>query len=312
MERKPKPSSSSKFHNERATQSMTTEPIGPVTQTMSHSMAAEDSSLRATVGMSNEIGIYIICHGILEEKIIRSPPKVTIIKQNLGGYGCTSYHNKIHRESNETIALSLTSNMDIALTSKQYQACEQHKTMTNEQGEFVDTHGHVIDKTNSCERFEGLQYWVLKQYKRDPRKVMGIYIAFHGKVCDLFTISFEEFCQLFELDKMSEEDYARLKSHFDYRTKKDKIYNTVIFEIIHIMYKIHKCTIARILDESCNVYIDTSKKQTFTHVTKGQIEDYLPKPKDQVLEEHPRRSDVGYGGQKTKRNIKKSKKYKKK
>ncbi len=180
------------------------------------------------------------------------------------------------------------------------------------QCQYIDTHGNVINKTNSCERFENLQQWVLKKYKRDIRKNHGIYIAFKGKVCNLFTISFEEFCDLFDLHKLNEQDSARLKSHFNYISQRHAMYNTVIFEIIHMMYQYHKCRLARILDESCNVYIDTSKKQTFTHVTQGQIEDYLPKPKDQVLEEHPRRSDVGYGGQ-TKRNYrKKSRKHKKK
>jgi hypothetical protein len=52
------------------------------------------------------------------------------VKQNLGGYGCTSYHNKIHNEPNETIALSLTQNLDTALSSEQYQSCRHHTTMS--------------------------------------------------------------------------------------------------------------------------------------------------------------------------------------
>jgi len=213
---------------------------------------------------TKKIGIYIACHGELIERTVTGPPTVTIHKQNLGGYGCSSY--KVREPSDHRRMALLLENELVGCSLEDYQEMDHGVT---------DKHGRVIDKEGACERFSSINgQWVLKKYTYDETKRAFI-IAFQGKTINMLT------CTRQELEEFIGGNPARHQKTLDaFFAERGTNFDTqLLFNLIHLFSR-QGVTVANILDESCNLHI---KKRIV--------------PKEQVFS----RGNRGYGGKRTKR-----------
>lgn len=213
-----------------------------------------------------KMGIYIACHGELIERIVEGPPDVTIHKQNLGGYGCSSYKVKDPSDHKRT-ALLLEKEL-VGCSVDEYEEMDHGAT---------DTHGREIDKEGACESFSSRGgTWVLKIYRFDETK-RAFMIAFRGKTLDMVE------CTRKELEEFMGGNPARHKKTLDafFEARATKSFDTqLLFNLIHSFSR-QGVTIANILDESCNLHFKHKKIV----------------PKKEVFS----RGNSGYGGKRTRK-----------
>jgi len=232
------------------------------------------------------LGIYIHCHGRLEEKYVKAPLNIT--KQNLGGYGCPSYGVRDQKTYNE-VAMSLTHGIT---------GCSQEEYTHMFKGK-VDTYGQPIDTEESCQLFHGKREWINKRYTFDKSRKYLLFSLF-GKVINIVDCSREE---LENFLGITENIFDKQLSSFFERRIRGTITTEDIFMLINCIKKIHGITKANILDESCNI-VKSSEKTTVLH--KGaEVTGNFPIPKSAVFK---LRDDAGYGGKRSRKRYSKSSK----
>ena len=254
----------------------------------------------------NTLGVYLNCHGIISPKftIATSPSKLTITKQNLSGMGCPSY--TIDRRIKSTmpqeyeIALSLTKDMRICLTPEMY------SMLAHSQAD-VDKYGDKIDETNYlCEQFTTRQ-WVAKIYDMTKGKIV---FALNGHIFDLID-GFPTFILfLIKLGDFREDAVilhqvlSELESNFP-SVSNPNIRTETLFHMMRAIQLHTQITHVNMLDETCNVNIDTTQKPIEKLNTKTGKMELRPVliARDKIPRLPP---SVGYGG------TRKNKKYNRK
>jgi hypothetical protein len=218
-----------------------------------------------------KIGIYISCHGELIERTVIGPKNVIIYKQNLGGYGCSSY--KVREPSDHVITALLLQDRLVGCSREEYQLMKKG---------LIDKHGVEIDTEGACESFSSMSgSWILKKYSYDSTKRAFI-IAFQGRSMDMITCSREELEEFIGGDPKNEK-YKKILD--DFFAVRDTFFDTpLLFNLIYLFNKYQGVNVANILDESCNVQLKHKK----------------PIPRDDVFP----RGNSGYGGKRTRKNRK--------
>lgn len=223
--------------------------------------------------MALTLGIYIHCHGSIEEEYLPSPTGVRINKQNLGGYGCSSYSVR-DISTIESVALDLQTEL-VGCSSQQYKKMKDG---------LIDTYGDAIDTEYSCEVFRGFKTWIKKRYVMDETR-KHILFAFQDKVINIVDCEKEELEAFLGKDK-------RIDIFFGKRTR---ISTNDLFMLIQLFHERCGVNVVNILDESCNV-VFSREKTTKLHRGKEKT-GYYPVPKKDVPS---RKGMSGYG--RTKKN----------
>jgi len=238
------------------------------------------------------LSIYIGTHGKIypDLPILKTPPGINLIKQNVSGLNACSIYKRLDEpvkiKNAHIIALSLLKDFYISYNETQYLSTQQvckNRVFS------------VTNMDNSCEQFNNPNGWIQKKYTyKSQIPACAFSIAYMDMSFEFLHSTLDQFKEFISKLKIPDEvklDRTIFNFHMEQlynriMNKNKTFFTSDIFLLLYLFKRYYNVHTAHMLDESCNRIFtpDNSVPTTFK----------LP-------------NRIGYGGKKSKKTKRKLK-----